>query len=106
MDFTDPLLVELADDIFPPEFKEESSDEIVVGVEELFIYLHALRYETDKWAYESELPDWAAEDYEGDMYLKHKFWDNGGKWKIIDGIDKKSLDDVNDIAHLEVNADN
>lgn len=31
--------------------------------EELFIYLHAIKYETDKWSFEDELPWWAREDW-------------------------------------------
>lgn len=31
--------------------------------EQLFIYLHALRYYTDDWDYSSPMPYWAAEDY-------------------------------------------
>ncbi|CAO1631783.1 unnamed protein product [Parajaminaea phylloscopi] len=29
----------------------------------LFIYLHAIRYETDDWSYEDEMPWWALEDW-------------------------------------------
>ncbi|KAE8244684.1 hypothetical protein A4X13_0g6368 [Tilletia indica] len=30
---------------------------------ELYIYLHALKYETDEWSYEDEMPWWAKEDW-------------------------------------------
>ena len=30
----------------------------------LFIYLHAKKYSTDEWSFETEMPDWAREDYE------------------------------------------
>lgn len=29
----------------------------------LFIYLHAIRYETDRWSFEDEMPWWALEDW-------------------------------------------
>ncbi|KDN45621.1 pseudouridine synthase [Tilletiaria anomala UBC 951] len=32
--------------------------------EELFIYLHAMKYETEEWCYEDELPWWAREDWQ------------------------------------------
>lgn len=33
-------------------------------VESLFIYLHAIRYETDEWSYEDEMPWWACDDWQ------------------------------------------
>jgi len=30
---------------------------------ELYIYLHAIKYETDEWSYEDEMPWWAQEDW-------------------------------------------
>jgi hypothetical protein len=32
--------------------------------EQLFIWLHAMRYTTDKWDFASELPSWARDDWE------------------------------------------
>lgn len=32
--------------------------------EDLFIYLHAIRYETNEWSYEDEMPWWALEDWQ------------------------------------------
>lgn len=32
--------------------------------EELYIYLHAIKYETDEWVFEDELPWWAREDWQ------------------------------------------
>lgn len=30
---------------------------------QLYIWLHAMKYSTDEWAYESKLPEWAREDW-------------------------------------------
>ncbi|CAG8541005.1 14406_t:CDS:2, partial [Acaulospora morrowiae] len=34
---------------------------------QLLIWLHAFKYECDLWSYESELPTWANEDFDGDL---------------------------------------
>lgn len=57
-------------------FDEEEPDEAFCPVcfspeipdpkpEELFIWLHALRYKTIEWDWKSEMPKWAEEDWEG-----------------------------------------
>ncbi len=32
--------------------------------EELFIYLHAMKYETDEWSFEDQMPWWASEEWQ------------------------------------------
>lgn len=34
---------------------------------QMFIWLHALRYSTIEWDFKSEMPDWAREDWEGEV---------------------------------------
>ncbi|MCO5576035.1 hypothetical protein L7F22_029842 [Adiantum nelumboides] len=55
-----------------PEYADESQfcDECKIPLSpdpedesELYIYLHAIKYETDEWSYEDDLPWWAHEDW-------------------------------------------
>jgi hypothetical protein len=46
----------------------------------LRIYLHSWKYEGDGWAYETPMPDWAREDYDGDLEVVERFWKHRGRW--------------------------
>jgi tRNA pseudouridine synthase 9 len=48
--------------------------------EQLVIWLHAFKYESDAWNYETSLPEWAQEDFQGDVDLEERFWKHGGLW--------------------------
>jgi tRNA pseudouridine synthase 9 len=49
-------------------------------VEELSIWLHSFRYLTDQWSYETPLPYWALEGFDGDKDIQDRFWKYGGLW--------------------------
>ncbi|KAI9209456.1 pseudouridine synthase [Polychytrium aggregatum] len=48
--------------------------------QQLQIYLHSWRYESDGWNFQTQLPEWALESYTGDKELVDRFWKYGGKW--------------------------
>jgi tRNA pseudouridine synthase 9 len=48
--------------------------------EQMFIYLHAFKYQGDGWEYETKKPFWAHDEYDGDKVVEDVFWKNGGVW--------------------------
>lgn len=48
--------------------------------ENLSIYLHSFRYETEGWSYETPLPAWAVDGWNGDTDIDERFWKHGGLW--------------------------
>jgi tRNA pseudouridine synthase 9 len=65
------------DDIGCIECRNNRKDPIP---EQLFIWLHSLKYESDNWAYETKLPSWAHDGFDGDKDIQKRFWDHGGRW--------------------------
>jgi hypothetical protein len=41
--------------------------------ETLHIWLHSVKYVGDGWSYETQEPDWAREDFDGDQAILEKF---------------------------------
>jgi tRNA pseudouridine synthase 9 len=56
--------------------------------EQLVIWLHAFKYQSEDWEYETQAPEWAAEEFSGDDILEERFWKYGGLW---DGIPPGAL---------------
>jgi tRNA pseudouridine synthase 9 len=48
--------------------------------EELSIWLHSFKYETEDWNFETKPPRWAEDDFLGDRDLEERFWKYGGLW--------------------------
>ncbi|KAJ8325533.1 DRAP deaminase [Batrachochytrium dendrobatidis] len=49
--------------------------------EQLVIWLHSWKYKGDSgWDFETSMPDWAHESYQGDQQLVDRFWAHGGLW--------------------------
>jgi hypothetical protein len=49
--------------------------------QQLEIWLHSYQYQNgDEWMYETELPEWAHESFDGDKVLVDRFWKYGGLW--------------------------
>ena len=53
--------------------------------EELFIYLHAMKYETDEWSYQDELPWWAREDWTDQLETARRKRDQEGDLRVSNG---------------------
>ncbi|KAJ3271143.1 RNA pseudouridylate synthase domain containing protein 2 [Terramyces sp. JEL0728] len=56
--------------------------------EQLVIWLHSLKYEGEGWEFETGLPEWAKDGWNGDLDIKERFWDHGGLW---DGVPPGNL---------------
>lgn len=54
--------------------------------EQLYIWLHAHEYKSDDWSYKTSIPDWAEDDWEGDLDIEERFWRHQGLW---DGLPPK-----------------
>jgi tRNA pseudouridine synthase 9 len=58
--------------------------------EQLVIWLHAFKYKSEGWEYETAVPVWAIEEFSGDHILEDRFWKYGGLW---DGLPPGALVD-------------
>ncbi|KAI9335436.1 RNA pseudouridylate synthase domain-containing protein 2 [Zopfochytrium polystomum] len=49
-------------------------------VEQMEIYLHSWKYSGPNWAFETPMPEFAREDFDGDRIVEERFWKAGGRW--------------------------
>ncbi|KAJ3011153.1 RNA pseudouridylate synthase domain containing protein 2 [Thoreauomyces humboldtii] len=76
--------VPVTNDIMPfPDCEECTIRRVDPLPEQLTIWLHSWRYafsEGEGSSYETPVPSWAEEGFEGDKVLVERFWKHGGRW--------------------------